>query len=136
MSKTRISGVQVWFWPRNSPFIPQEICEGAEFDEHEPIFPNLSWGAPAANFPMYPGYCNYTDHFNAHKMVFDLTFCVCPFYPLSANQPLTPFLHRVTGPELLGSDPAVALTPALTVRKSISIQLWIVHGLIAVASCR
>ncbi|KAH9979070.1 concanavalin A-like lectin/glucanase domain-containing protein [Lactifluus volemus] len=74
MSKTQFSGVQIWFWPRNSPFIPPEICKGAEFGRG-PIFPNLSWGAPAANFPMYHEYCNYADHFNAHKMVFDLTFC-------------------------------------------------------------
>jgi hypothetical protein len=117
MSKTRFTGVQIWFWSRDSPYIPQEIRDGAAFDEHESISPNLSWGAPAANFPMYPGYCDYTDHFNAHKMVFDLTFCVCPFYPLSVNPSLTPCLHRATGPELFGPDPAVALAPALTVRK-------------------
>jgi len=34
---------------------------------------------PAANFPMRKGYCDYDQHFDAHKMVFDLTFCVSAF---------------------------------------------------------
>ncbi|KAI0256408.1 glycoside hydrolase family 16 protein [Lactifluus subvellereus] len=73
MSKTRSHGVQVWFWPRNSPSIPTEISRDAQ--KGEPVSPDWSWGPPAANFPMYPGYCNYEQHFNAHQMVFDLTLC-------------------------------------------------------------
>ncbi|KAH9985818.1 glycoside hydrolase family 16 protein [Russula compacta] len=70
MSKSQSSGIQVWFWPRNSPDIPPEICNGAEV-----LTPNPTWGAPAANFPMYPNYCDYSSHFNAHIIVFDLTLC-------------------------------------------------------------
>ena len=35
-----------------------------------------SWGIPAANFPFLPNYCNYDEHFDAHQIIFDLTFCV------------------------------------------------------------
>lgn len=75
MSKSQSSGIQVWFWPRNSPDIPPEICEGAEV-----LTPNPTWGAPAANFPMYPNYCDYNSHFNAHIIVFDLTLCVSALF--------------------------------------------------------
>lgn len=79
MSKTQFHGVQVWFWPRDSPSIPVEISNDAQ--EGDLIIPDWSWGPPAANFPMYPGYCNYDQHFNAHKMVFDLTLCVSALSP-------------------------------------------------------
>jgi hypothetical protein len=79
MSKTRAFGVQVWFWPRNSSSVPEEISYGVQ--EGEPIYPSWSWGPPSANFPMDSSYCNYNQHFNAHHMVFDLTLCVGAFSP-------------------------------------------------------
>jgi hypothetical protein len=79
MSKTQTSGIQVWFWPRSSSLVPPEIRHGAAKDV--PIFPDWSWGPPSANFPMDSGYCDYAQHFNAHRMVFDLTLCVSAFSP-------------------------------------------------------
>ncbi|KAI0308543.1 concanavalin A-like lectin/glucanase domain-containing protein, partial [Amylostereum chailletii] len=68
MSKTRDTGIQVWFWPRNSPHVPPEVRWGAEI-----IVPGVTWGTPAASFPL--DQCKYDDHFDAHQIVFDLTFC-------------------------------------------------------------
>jgi len=39
------------------------------------VFPSAAWGEPVANFPMFPDYCDYYPHFNAQRIVFDLTFC-------------------------------------------------------------
>lgn len=70
--------VKIWFFPREKiEDVPEVICQGAP--RGEPMFPDASWGEPDANFPFYPQYCDYDQHFNAHMMVFDLTFCVsCP----------------------------------------------------------
>ncbi|KAI9510935.1 concanavalin A-like lectin/glucanase domain-containing protein [Russula earlei] len=73
MVKSPSSGIQVWFWPRDSPDIPTEIRHGVS--NETTIYPTWQWGEPAANFPMLKDYCDYHDHFNAHRMVFDLTFC-------------------------------------------------------------
>ncbi|KAI0295852.1 glycoside hydrolase family 16 protein [Multifurca ochricompacta] len=64
-------GIQVWFWPRDEA--PPEVRDGVV--KEEPLFPGFGWGSPAADFPVYPGFCDYDTHFNAHEMVFDLTFC-------------------------------------------------------------
>jgi hypothetical protein len=74
MVKSRMFGVQVYFWPQNSINVPPEIRDCGSGGGS--LFPNPSWGSPAANFPMCPGYCDYDSHFNAHQIVFDLTFCV------------------------------------------------------------
>lgn len=65
--------VKIWFYPRNG-YVPNVILNGARWGEQ--MYPDLTWGLPAANFPFYPEYCDYDQHFNAHEMVFDLTFCV------------------------------------------------------------
>ncbi|KAI0259260.1 concanavalin A-like lectin/glucanase domain-containing protein [Gloeopeniophorella convolvens] len=65
MSKTRWNGVQVWFWPRGSPDVPTRYA----------AVPEPHVGHPAATFPMNQGNCDYESHFDAHQMVFDLTFC-------------------------------------------------------------
>lgn len=65
--------VKIWFFPRDGP-VPDVICKGAQWGQA--VYPDFTWGAPAANFPFYPEYCDYDQHFNAHEMVFDLTFCV------------------------------------------------------------
>ena len=102
MSRSRDSGVQIWFWPRNSPYIPLEIFQGGLF-EGEPLFPSYSWGEPAAAFPMDPGYCNYDQRFNAHIIIFDLTFCVrVPF-------PFTVFVLFASATEVLSSTYNVRL---------------------------
>ncbi|KAI0032089.1 glycoside hydrolase family 16 protein [Vararia minispora EC-137] len=69
MSKTRGGGIAVWFWPRNSRSVPVEILNGGAT-----VVPSVSWGTPAAYFPLGDN-CPYDGHFDAHKMVFDLTFC-------------------------------------------------------------
>lgn len=74
-------GIQLYFWPRaKSAYVPTEIRElgsGGGLLDLDP-----SWGIPAANFPFFPNYCNYDEHFDAHQIIFDLTFCVslCAFY--------------------------------------------------------
>ncbi len=65
--------VKVWFYPRLG-YVPEVIRDGAQ--RGKLVDPDFSWGFPAANFPFYPGHCDYEQHFNAHQMVFDLTFCV------------------------------------------------------------
>ena len=65
--------VKVWFFPRKG-YVPNVIRKGAA--QGTPVFPDLSWGLPAADFPFYPDYCDYEKHFDAHILVFDLTFCV------------------------------------------------------------
>ncbi|KAI0294921.1 concanavalin A-like lectin/glucanase domain-containing protein [Russula brevipes] len=70
MLKSRNIGVQVWFWPRGSPRIPKDVLGGGSLTPDD-----VTWGRPAANFPMKQGSCDYDSHFNAHRMVFDLTFC-------------------------------------------------------------
>jgi len=74
VSKSRDSGIRLWFWPRNSPNIPSKIARGG-VSNGEQITPDTTWGEPAANFPTDAGNCNYDQYFNVHKMIFDLTFC-------------------------------------------------------------
>ena len=73
--------VKVWFFPRNDA-VPGVIANGAPRGTY--MYPDLTWGAPAANFPFYPDRCDYAKHFNAHRMVFDLTFCVSTLSALLA----------------------------------------------------
>ncbi|KAL4249522.1 Glycosyl Hydrolase Family 16 [Abortiporus biennis] len=55
VSRTRAKGVQIWFWSRNDPTVPNEVRD--------------------ASFPLQTDNCDYDAHFNAHILVFDLTFC-------------------------------------------------------------
>ena len=67
--------VKVWFFPRTQhDDIPEVIRYGGQ--KGTPIYPDSTWGLPAAIFPFYPEYCNYETHFDPHILVFDLTFCV------------------------------------------------------------
>lgn len=77
MSNTQESGIQIWYWPRYSQSIPDEIPLG------NLLTPNDGWGTPAANFTMVPGYCDYSEYFNAQQIIFDLTFCVSAFVYIS-----------------------------------------------------
>lgn len=80
MSKTRDSGIKIWFWRRGDHTVPPEISHGPTWRGDVLIdLPNPSWGDPAAYFPLDPTLCNYNQYFNAHVMVFDLTFCVRDF---------------------------------------------------------
>jgi len=69
LARSKEYGIKVWFWPRASPLVPSDVrrdCGTARPD---------SWGPPTAYFPTGDN-CEYEEHFDAHMMVFDLTFCV------------------------------------------------------------
>lgn len=71
------NGVKIWFFLRSQyDNIPPAIRDGVP--RGVPIEPNPSesWGDPDAYFPFEPELCDYATHFNAHRIVFDLTFCV------------------------------------------------------------
>nr|GAT57645.1 predicted protein [Mycena chlorophos] len=59
------SGIRMWFWPHNDPKLPHDI--------YDPTVDPAGWGLAEASFPF--GGCDYEGHFDAHNIVFDLTFC-------------------------------------------------------------
>jgi len=67
VARSKESGIKVWFWPRFS-FVPLDV----QWNE-DTVNPDL-WGPPTAYFPTGDN-CGYVQHFNAHMLVFDLTFC-------------------------------------------------------------
>ncbi|KAG7444339.1 uncharacterized protein BT62DRAFT_981620 [Guyanagaster necrorhizus] len=70
MSKDNINSVQVWFWPRNSSIVSQEVCQ---VPNSVPVCTE-SWGNPDASFPV--DRYGYDSHFSGgHIIVFDITFC-------------------------------------------------------------
>jgi hypothetical protein len=69
MEKSASSGIKVWFWSRDDPGVPLAIRNG-----WDRIMPSEIWGWPEAGFPLDS--CDYVSHFDAHQIVFDLTFCV------------------------------------------------------------
>jgi len=75
MVRSRTLGIRIYFWPHdNSTDVPQEIRKCGS--EGGSLYPDASWGIPAADFPMFPGFCNYDGHFDVHQIIFSLTFCV------------------------------------------------------------
>jgi hypothetical protein len=69
MKRTARDGVAVWFWPRDDFTVPDSVRYG------EPIIhPDLFFGLPDAYFPFSQS-C-LSDHFDAHQIIFDDTFCV------------------------------------------------------------
>jgi beta-glucanase (GH16 family) len=58
--------INMWFFPRASTGIPQDILDG----NPEPSL----WPNPAARF-VGGGGCNIDDYFREHKIIFDTTFC-------------------------------------------------------------
>ena len=72
MEKTKEDGVRIWFWARSDNNVPSEIKYPLAGGV---VSPGPTWGAPSAHFPLGDS-CDYDSHFNAHIMVFDLTFCV------------------------------------------------------------
>jgi hypothetical protein len=69
MQKTAADGINVWFWSRTDPTVPDEVRSG-----RNSVSPDSSWGWPSAAFPSTS--CDYASHFNAHEIIFDLTLCV------------------------------------------------------------
>ncbi|KAH9027702.1 concanavalin A-like lectin/glucanase domain-containing protein [Lactarius pseudohatsudake] len=53
--------------------VPEVIRDGAQ--RRKLVYPDFDWDVPAANFPFDSDQCDYEQHFDAHQIVFDLTFC-------------------------------------------------------------
>lgn len=97
MARTITEGVRVWFWQRDDPKVPYEIQQqSAEWVVAGPatLYPNPAWGTPDAEFPV-GDWCDYNSHFDAHMMVFDLTFCVRTLRSLSFNVANTAFYREI-----------------------------------------
>jgi hypothetical protein len=86
-------GITIWFWSRNDPTAPAEVrgiggggnlldavdnVLGSSLSPHV-IEPSDLWGLPEAVFPI--SQCS-ASHFDAHMMIFDLTFCVSDYVQL------------------------------------------------------
>jgi hypothetical protein len=80
MVRSQALGIKIYFWWRDSVDVPQEIREFGSGGGS--LYPVPSWGLPAADFPMLSNLCNYNNHFDAHQIVFDLTFCVSELFDL------------------------------------------------------
>lgn len=79
MERNKTSGVAVWFWSRSDPSVPSDISSGSSN-----VGPTTNWGTPDAIFPTDA--CDHDCHFDAHSIVFDLTFCVgCSYARLLAG---------------------------------------------------
>ena len=115
---TDVNGVK--YWPSHhfehlSCFFPGLLALGAA----PPVRgPTDAWGAPEASFPLGQQ-CGYGSHFNAHSLVFDLTFCVSVVL-LTGNglgDALTAITQhcRATGLGASGRPRGVVQGPALTV---------------------
>lgn len=78
MARTADTGVRVWFWRRDDPGVPAAVAQKGllndVFGDTPVITPDPTWGPPMAFFPM-GDFCDYDSHFDAHIVVFDLTFC-------------------------------------------------------------
>ncbi|EKM54599.1 glycoside hydrolase family 16 protein [Phanerochaete carnosa HHB-10118-sp] len=80
MSRTPDDGIKVWFWRRDDPGVPPAVTQKGFFNDvfgaDQPVLtlPDPTWGPPLAYFP-FGDFCEYGGHFDAHIMVFDLTFC-------------------------------------------------------------
>jgi hypothetical protein len=74
MARSRDSGIKIWFWSRSDSSVPADVAQGGET-----LSPDSTWGKPAASFVVDPNHCNYDQYFDAHNIIFDLTFCVRAF---------------------------------------------------------
>lgn len=83
LARSKEYGMKVWFWSR-SMYIPPDVLSGGET-----VNPDW-WGPPTAYFPTGDN-CGYEEHFDAHMLVFDLTFCVRRISPLR----ITRYAHLV-----------------------------------------
>ncbi|KAH6908023.1 glycoside hydrolase family 16 protein [Coprinopsis sp. MPI-PUGE-AT-0042] len=61
------SAISVWFWPRNSEYVPTDVKSGASS-----VNP-AGWGKPSALFPS--NQCNMSQFFSAHNFIINLTLC-------------------------------------------------------------
>lgn len=68
MERDAHCAIKVWFWGRNDPNVPLDVQFGTPA-----VRPDVRWGTPDAVF--LPDQCDLAAHFDAHQIVFDLTFC-------------------------------------------------------------
>ncbi|KAJ7287593.1 glycoside hydrolase family 16 protein [Mycena rebaudengoi] len=68
VERSATCGVSIWFWSRNDPSVPIEVKDGLSTVNPDPGM----WGMPQASFPVDT--CDQS-RFDAHQVVFDLTFC-------------------------------------------------------------
>lgn len=67
LARSKKDGINVWFWPRLGA-VPEDVkCDGDTVDPKK-------WGVPVASFPTGDD-CQYEKYFDAHAIIFDLTFC-------------------------------------------------------------
>ncbi|KAI0339815.1 hypothetical protein BDW22DRAFT_1431310 [Trametopsis cervina] len=69
MARSADQGIRVWFWARDDWNVPEAVRSS-----WQTMSPDPTWGTPDAAFPTGDN-CDYKSHFNAHMIVFDLTFC-------------------------------------------------------------
>ncbi|KAG8849338.1 hypothetical protein FRB96_000874 [Tulasnella sp. 330] len=67
MRRSNQYGIMMWFWSRQDASVPDDVRDGSFT-----INPD-AWGEPEAVFS--PSGCDISSHFDAHEIVFDLTFC-------------------------------------------------------------
>ncbi|EIN06365.1 endo-1,3(4)-beta-glucanase-like protein [Punctularia strigosozonata HHB-11173 SS5] len=60
--------IKVWFWPRNSKFVPLDVYSGS------PIIDTTFWGTPYASFPS-TSTCDLEAKFGENNIIINLTLC-------------------------------------------------------------
>ncbi|KAF8070191.1 glycoside hydrolase family 16 protein [Lyophyllum atratum] len=68
LERASAKGINVWFWSRNDPSVPFSVSSGSKA-----VNPDESWGPPEARFS--PDSCDHRSYFDAHQLIFDITFC-------------------------------------------------------------
>jgi hypothetical protein len=85
MQKSLQDGVKIWFWSRNDPKIPTEV---SDLPAPGRSISTANFGVPSASFPM-GDQCDFASHFDPHRIVINLTFCVSPLLTFFAYALLT-----------------------------------------------
>lgn len=78
MQRTAQEGIAIWFWSRVDPTVPDTVRYGQSTIQPDLFFPR----PPDAYFPFTQS-C-LPDHFDAHQIIFDDTFCVRHLYYVQA----------------------------------------------------
>ncbi|KAI0949203.1 hypothetical protein AcW1_008885 [Taiwanofungus camphoratus] len=86
MERSAQDGIRIWFWARDDTSVPAAVAHPSSTEVGTAtVTPSGSWGEPVASFPMGPN-CDYETHFDAHRLIFDLTFCVRRLIPCSRDR--------------------------------------------------
>ncbi|KAM6493399.1 Concanavalin A-like lectin/glucanase domain containing protein [Amanita muscaria] len=64
-------GIKVWFWSRSDRSAPSITTDGGSYPQQ---FSVNDFGEPDAYFSLLDN-CDYKSHFDAHRIIFDLTLC-------------------------------------------------------------